>query len=91
MVFRVAGKMYCLLNLDEPASMNLKCDPIYALALRKKHAAIKSGYHMNKKHWNTVRLDGSLGTEFLEALVRDSYDLIFKSLPRSKREGLDAG
>ncbi len=91
MVFRVGSKMFCLLSLDEPVSMNLKCDPVFAIALRQKHPAITPGYHMNKKHWNTVQLDGSLATEFLEELVRDSYDLIVKSLPRAKREELDAG
>jgi len=91
MVFRVGGKMFCLLSMDDPISMNLKCDPVYALALREKHAAITPGYHMNKKHWNTVQLDGTLDAAFLEELIRDSYDLIVMSLPRAKREGLDAG
>lgn len=94
LVFKVGGRMFALLGEDEPVeSMNLKCDPEDALALRAAHPAITPGYHMNKQHWNTLLLDGSLPDELVLELIDHSYDLVAAKLPRAKRRelGLDSG
>lgn len=76
-VYKVAGKMFAILSPDDvPASMNLKCNPDRAVELRDTHEAIIPGYHMNKRHWNTLKLDGSLPDGFVEELVQHSYDLV---------------
>ena len=88
-VFKVAGKMFALIALGpEPGSVSLKCDPEYAVDLRRRYPAITAGYHLNKRHWNTVELDGSVpGDELLE-LIDQSYDLVVASLTRAQRSGL---
>lgn len=68
--------------------MNLKCDPIIAENLREQHEAVRPGYHMNKKHWNTITLDGSLSDEDVYVMIDHSYDMVVKSLPKSSRESL---
>jgi len=76
-VYKVAGKMFAILIPDEvPARMNLKCDPERAVTLRGEHEAILPGYHMNKQHWNTLELDGSLVDDFVEELIEHSFDLV---------------
>ena len=91
-VFKVGGKMFALVMLaGEPGRLNLKCDPEWALELRAKHAAVIPGYHTNKRHWNTVTLDGSLPDELVHDMVEDSYDLIVAALPRAVRERLGWG
>ena len=91
LVFKVAGKMYALLSLDEVLSINLKCDPEYALELREKHPEdIGPGYHMNKKHWNTVRLQRRLGEDLLHQLIDHSYDLVVSKLPKRVQAELAA-
>lgn len=83
LVYKVAGKMFGLLAWqDEPLSMNLKCEPNLALSLREQYAAVTPGYHMNKKHWNTVLVDGSIDESVIKDWVRVSYDLIYLSLPK---------
>lgn len=84
LVYKIAGeKMYAILSPDEmPVRVNLKCDPDRALDLRDCHEAIEPGYHMNKKHWNTLLLDGSLPRGLIEDLVQHSYDLVFASLTK---------
>ncbi|MGL4767536.1 MAG: MmcQ/YjbR family DNA-binding protein [Formosimonas sp.] len=83
LVYKVAGKMFALLAWqDEPLSMNLKCEPNRAVSLREMYPAVTAGYHMNKTHWNTVLLDGSIDDAQLKAWVVDSYDLIFNALPK---------
>lgn len=85
-VFKVGGKMFALVSLDgEPGVVNLKCDPALALQLREEYAAVRPGYHQDKRHWNSVDLDGSLDDEELRELVHHSYDLVVGSLPRAKR------
>jgi predicted DNA-binding protein (MmcQ/YjbR family) len=86
LVFKVGGKMFALTNLDGEPSINLKCDPEKAIELREQYPAIVPGYHMNKVHWNTVFIDGSLPDKFLKNLIDLSYKLIFESLPKAKRE-----
>ena len=85
LVFRVMNKIFGLMSLDETeCRINLKCDPDYAIELREKHPDhIIDGYHMSKKHWNTVIGDGMLGDRFVQELVDDSYDLVVKSLPKA--------
>ena len=89
LVFRVMGKIYALMSLDaELCQVNLKCDPDYALELREQYADIVPGYHMNKKHWNTVYCENALDAALIRQLVQHSYDLIVKSLPKADKEAL---
>ena len=95
-VFKVAGKMFALSRLEaEPLAVSLKCEPALAEQLREAHAAIGPGYHLNKRHWNTVLLDGSLPAAMIRDLVEDSYDLVVSALPQARRRALrwrpDAG
>lgn len=88
-VFKVAGKIFALSRLDEtPLCVSLKCEPGLAEQLRKAHEAVRPGYHLNKRHWNTVTIDGSLPRETIRDMVEDSYDLIVSRLSRSRREAL---
>ena len=88
-VFRVEGKMFALSALArEPLSVNLKCEPGLAEALRDAYPAVRPGWHMNKRHWNTVTLDGSLPDDTILAMIEDSYDLVVAGLSRAKREAL---
>jgi predicted DNA-binding protein (MmcQ/YjbR family) len=89
LVYKVAGKIFALTAPgDFPATLNLKCEPGRALDLRDGYAAIRPGYHMNKRHWNTVTLDGSLPAALLRELIEHSYQLVVRGLPKKVREGL---
>jgi predicted DNA-binding protein (MmcQ/YjbR family) len=90
-VFKVLGKMFALTFLDaRPLTVNLKCDPDDAVRLRAEHPAlIVPGWHMNKRHWNTVTVDGGLPDRLVRELVEDSYDLVVAGLPRADRLRLD--
>lgn len=87
-VYKIGGeKMYAILSPDEfPVRVNLKCDPDRALELRDQHGAILPGFHMNKKHWNTVLLDGSLKGDLLEEMVQHSYALVHSGMTRKLKE-----
>lgn len=86
LVFKVGGKIFALLSLDEvPATANLKCDPDLALELRDRYAQVRPGYHMNKKHWNTVDIGSGIAETELRKMIDHSYDLIVHSLPRTRR------
>jgi predicted DNA-binding protein (MmcQ/YjbR family) len=88
-VFKVGGKMFALTPLTrEPLRISLKCDPILAEQLRLTYPAITPGYHLNKRHWNTITLDGTVPDRTLLDLIEDSYDLVVASLPRARREAL---
>lgn len=88
-VFKVEGKMFAILALMEvPTRVNLKCDPDLALELRDRYEQVRPGYHMNKKHWNTVVLDGVIPEKEIRKMIDDSYDLVVQSLPKAKRKGL---
>src|ERR1700722_18453698 len=88
-VFKVAGKIFALSRLDgDPLRVSLKCEPALAEQLREAHVAIAPGYHLNKRHWNTVTLDGSLPKPMIHDLVEDSYDLIVAALPLKRRRAL---
>ncbi len=85
LVFKVNGKVFLLMGLDEvPLRFNAKCDPDEALLLREQHACIIPGYHMNKKHWNTVIVDGTLTDKQVKALIDASYNLV-KPKPKKKQ------
>ena len=86
LVYKVGGKMFALTVPDEfPARLNLKCDPERSIALRDEYEAIIPGYHMNKRHWNTLILDGSLPANLVRELIDHSYELVVASLPKSWR------
>jgi predicted DNA-binding protein (MmcQ/YjbR family) len=88
-VFKVAGKMFALSRLHTvPLSVSLKCEPLLAEQLRASHPAITGGYHLNKRHWNTVRSDGSLPDAMITDMVEDSYDLVVSKLPRMRQVAL---
>ncbi|KUN33728.1 MmcQ-like protein [Streptomyces longwoodensis] len=90
-VFRVLGKLFALSALDaRPLRVNLKCDPEDAVRLRGEHPGlVLPGWHMNKRHWNTVVVDGGLPDRLVRELVEDSYDLVVAGLPRAERLRLD--
>ena len=86
LVFKVAGKMFALMSPDEvPATANLKCDPDLALELRDRYEQVRPGYHMNKKHWNTVEIEGGIPETELRKMIDHSYELVVHSLPRATR------
>ena len=88
-VFKVAGKMFALVALDEaPLRLTLKCDPVEADFFRSIYGAIRAGYHMNKQHWNTITLDGSVPQELLLRMINSSHALVVKGLRRVEREQL---
>ncbi|AFU99889.1 MmcQ/YjbR family DNA-binding protein [Simiduia agarivorans] len=87
--YRVCGKIFAILAWqDSPMNLNLKCEPGRAMLLREQFAAIKPGYHMNKKHWNTLTLDGSLPLDFIREEIHHSYERVVAGLKKSERESL---
>ena len=89
LVFKVAGKIFALAALDGiPATVNLKCDPDLALELRDRYEQVQPGYHMNKKHWNTLEIDSGVPEAELRKMTDDSYDLIVKSLAKAAKAKL---
>lgn len=89
LVYKVAGKVFLLTGLDrEDFRFNVKCDPGLAEELREQYSCVLPGYHMNKKHWNTIVVDGSVSTKQLREWIDHSYDLVVKSLPKKLREEL---
>lgn len=90
LVFKVCGKMFALTGLENAEfKVNLKCDPERALELRENYESIIPGFHMNKKHWNTVLVDGSFPDSFFRELIDHSYELVVKGLPKKLRDQLD--
>jgi predicted DNA-binding protein (MmcQ/YjbR family) len=88
-VFKVAGKMFALTALDRaPLEVSVKCEPELAEQLRNTYPAIRPGYHLNKRHWNTVTVDGDLPDQLVRDLIEDSYDLVVSALPKRVREQL---
>ena len=85
LVFKVGGKMFALAALDDvPARVNLKCDPDLALDLRDRYEQVTPGYHMNKKHWNTVEIESGVPDAEVREMIDHSYELVIKGLPKSK-------
>ena len=89
LVFKVADKMFALLNLEYPQSINLKCDPAKTLELREEFEEIKPGYHMNKKHWNTLDLTGTINPKLIEDLIDHSYELVVSKLTLKQQRKLN--
>ncbi|WP_339671821.1 MmcQ/YjbR family DNA-binding protein [Dasania marina] len=90
LVFKVQGKMFALLSQrGGQARVNLKCDPDQAFILRDLFTAVQPGYHMNKKHWNTVLLEGSVPRGELERMIDHSYALVLQGLPKKQRQRLE--
>ena len=89
-VFKVAGKMFAIsrLKAKPPLRVSLKCEPELAEGLRAAHEAIIPGYHLNKRHWNTIVLDGSLPDRLVRDMIEDSYDLVVASLPKATQTAL---
>jgi predicted DNA-binding protein (MmcQ/YjbR family) len=86
LVFKVMGKMFSLTSLSEkPFNINLKCDPELALSLRETHTCVLPGYHMSKKHWNTIIADGTVNDDVLQKWIDHSYELVVASLPLKLR------
>jgi predicted DNA-binding protein (MmcQ/YjbR family) len=88
LVFKVMDKMFALTDTEDDFSINLKCEPEKAIELRERYPAVKPGYHMSKKHWNTVIIDGSVDDEILYKWIDDSYNLIVSKLTKALRESL---
>ncbi|WP_309121042.1 MmcQ/YjbR family DNA-binding protein [Paenibacillus sp.] len=88
LVMKVASKMFALIGGGEPVHLSLKCDPETALMLRHEFDAVKPGYHLNKTHWNTVVLDGTVPEKDVRWMIDHSYALVAKSLPKRERESL---
>lgn len=89
LVFKVFNKMFALCNLSPPYRINLKCDPVAALELRERYPAVSPGYHMNKKHWNTVALDGSIPVDILNTWIDQSYKMVAAGFKKSDRLALE--
>lgn len=87
-VYRVCDKMFALMVDAIPLKINLKCDPLYALELRSLYDAIEAGYHMNKKHWNTVTIGGDVDDVLLKELIDHSYDAVVSQLTKKQKQGL---
>jgi predicted DNA-binding protein (MmcQ/YjbR family) len=88
-VFKIAGRMFALSRLAaEPLKVSLKCEPLLAEQLREAHGAILPGYHLNKRHWNTVVIDGSLPEQAVRDMIEDSYDLVVSRLSAARRQEL---
>jgi predicted DNA-binding protein (MmcQ/YjbR family) len=86
LVFKVHGKIFALLDIEKFDSINLKCDPERSIELREQYNGVLPGYHMNKKHWNTITLNSDLNDEFIFDLTKHSYNLVFSSLPKKIKE-----
>lgn len=86
LVFKVGGKMFALTDLEEDFRLNLKCEPEKAINLREEFPAVIPGYHMSKKHWNTIVVDGSVSDSMLKEWIGHSYDIVFQSLPKKKQQ-----
>jgi predicted DNA-binding protein (MmcQ/YjbR family) len=89
LVFKVMGKMFALTDITDFTSINLKADPEKAIELRERYDAVIPGYHMNKKHWNTILLDGSLPEKLIKSWVDDSYDLVAAGLTKKQKSALE--
>ena len=88
LVYKVRGKMFALVAQQSPPSVSLKCNPVLATMLRDTYPAVTAGYHLNKQHWNTVVVDGSVPASELHEWLAHSYDLVVKGLPKRDREEL---
>ena len=88
-VFKISGKIFAAADAASFERISLKCDPEIAIELRKKYPAVIPGYHFNKKHWNTVILDGSIPDNFIREMIDHSYEMVFKGLNRAEKQNVD--
>ncbi|MBW3603381.1 MAG: MmcQ/YjbR family DNA-binding protein [Actinobacteria bacterium] len=92
LVMKVGGKIFAIIGEDaDPVTVSLKCEPELAIALRKAHDAVSPGYHLDKRHWNTVTLDGTVTDAEVREWIDDSYDLVVEGLSRRVRESIENG
>lgn len=89
LVFKVMGKMFTITDVDSFASFNVKCDPELAIELRERFVGVLPGFHMNKKHWNTIMMDGSVPDDKALEWIDHSYDLVLQKLPKLLKEELN--
>ena len=88
LVFKVMNKMFALTDIEKPFSVNLKCNPEIAIELREIYTAVQPGFHMSKKHWNTIYIDGSIDDKLIYDWIDDSYDLVVNGLSKNLKEKL---
>ena len=88
LVFKVGGKVFLITGLTEGDRFNVKCDPERAIELRERYDEVQPGYHMNKRHWNTVRMDGALKAKEIREMIDHSYEIIVAGLPKKVKEQL---
>lgn len=88
LVFKVGGKMFGLVSLDEAPSISLKCDPELAIELREQYSAVEPAWHFNKKHWNQVAMDDSISEKLVKEWIDHSYELVYNALTRKVKEDL---
>jgi len=91
LVFKVGGKMFALAGVNMFVSVNLKCEPERAIDLRETYNGVKPGWHMSKKHWNTITIESDVPTPLLKELIDHSYELVYQSLPKKLKNELQAG
>jgi len=89
LVFKVLDKMFALTDIDTFESVNLKCEPEKSLELRTKYESVKPGYHMSKKHWNTILMDGEMSDDELESWIKHSYDLVVAKMTKKQKKLLE--
>ena len=85
LVFKVLDKMFCLADIESYNGINVKCDPEKAIILREEHHGVKSAYHMSKKHWNTIAVDGSISNHLIKEWIKDSFDLVVSKMTKKKQ------
>ena len=91
-MFKVGGRVFGIVTVaEQPGSVSLKCDPDLALHLRARYQAVRPGYHLNKRHWNTVELDGSIEDAEIREMIEHSHDLVLSRLPKAERTRLSRG
>ncbi len=88
LVFKVLNKIFLLTNIDDFSKINIKCNPEQAIERRETYPEVTPGYHMNKKHWNTVQINKGVGDELLKKWIKESYDLVIKTLPKKTQQKL---
>lgn len=89
LAFYIGGKIFCLANITEFRKLNVKCNPDLALELRATYQAVLPGYHMNKKHWNTILINEDVNDHLIKEWIKDSYHLVIQTIPKSKRPSID--
>jgi predicted DNA-binding protein (MmcQ/YjbR family) len=91
LVFKVGKKIFALTDLEGPLFINLKCNPAKAIELREEYPAVRPGFHMNKKHWNTIVVDGSVSDDRLQQWIKESYNLVVEGMTRKEKELIQKG